>query len=98
MRLLFLFVASLSSLLAVEPPSAEALQAAAANYLAKRPVALIEKGFALEDGYKAQTIFVKELVGKLGKPAGYKIGLITKPNQERMGANSPVRGVLLEKM
>lgn len=97
MRLLVL-LAAIAPIFAVEPPSPEKLKAAAADYFAKRPVAGIEKGFSIEDGYKAQAYFVKQLSEKMGEPVGYKIGLITKPNQERMGADGPVRGVLLKEM
>ena len=41
---------------------------------------------------------VKRLQPALGKPIGYKIGLVSREAQERFGVESPVRGVLLEKM
>jgi 2-keto-4-pentenoate hydratase len=97
MRLLLFFLV-LAPIFAAESPSPEILKAAAASYLAKRPVSGIEKGFSIDDGYKAQIIFTKELVRKMGQPVGYKIGLITKPNQERLGATGPVRGTMLKKM
>jgi 2-keto-4-pentenoate hydratase len=99
MRIPLLFlVCTLLVLSAAEPPSSEMIRNAAENYLAKKPVAGLEKGFSIDDAYKAQDAFTKHLSKKMGKPAGYKIGLITKPNQERLGADGPVRGVLLERM
>jgi 2-keto-4-pentenoate hydratase len=79
-------------------PSSAALEAAAENYLAKKPVSGLEEGFSMDEGLKAQKIFVQALSKKMGPVAGYKIGLITKPNQERMGAKGPVSGTLLKGM
>lgn len=79
-------------------PSADQLNVAAQTYLAKKPVTNIERGFTLEEGYKAQQIYVHVLARELGRPAGHKIGLITKAAQERNGATGPARGTLLKKM
>jgi len=98
MRLLLLFAAALAPVFAAEAPSPEILKAAVQSYLSRTPIAVVEKGFSIEDGYKAQAYFTKLLAEKMGEPGGYKIGLITKPNQERMGADGPVRGVLFKSM
>jgi 2-keto-4-pentenoate hydratase len=96
MRILFVLLTTLATFAAA--PSAEQLNLAAQNYLAKKPVSGFQPGFSLDDGYAAQSEFVKLISKKLGPIAGWKIGLITKPNQERLGATGPVRGALLRRM
>jgi 2-keto-4-pentenoate hydratase len=100
MRVPFLYLLSALAfeICAVEPPSPEMIKGAAQNYLAKKPVSGIEKGFSIDDAYKAQDTFTKLLAKKMGERTGYKIGLITKSGQERLGANGPIRGVLLKEM
>jgi len=96
-----LFLASLLCLVtldAANAPSGEALKGIAAQYLARQPIPLQEKGFSMEEALRTQDALVHLLTPKLGPVAGYKVGLITKPNQERMGANGPVHGALLKKM
>ncbi|HUS36526.1 MAG TPA: hypothetical protein VM680_14335 [Verrucomicrobiae bacterium] len=78
--------------------SPEMAQMMAENYLAKEPLPVLEKGFSMEEGLNAQAEFLKALKPKLGEVAGYKIGLITKEGQQRMGASGPVHGTLLRKM
>jgi 2-keto-4-pentenoate hydratase len=68
------------------------------KYLAKEALPVLEKGFSMEEGLRAQRELVKLLEPKLGPVAGYKIGLITKAGQERMGASGPVHGTFLKKM
>ena len=96
MRILFLLLSAAITFAAA--PSPEQIKVAAENYLAKKPVSGFQKGYSLEEGYAAQSEFAKLLSKKLGPPAGWKVGLITKPNQERFGATAPVRGVLLRRM
>jgi 2-keto-4-pentenoate hydratase len=78
--------------------SREMLRTIADRYLAKQPLPTLEKGFSMEEGLRAQAALVELLKPELGPVAGYKIGLITKQNQARMGADGPVHGVLLQKM
>ena len=93
----FCFFAILSVAQAA-PPSAETLRVISEHYLAKTALPPLEKGFSMEEGLAAQSSLVQLLTPKLGPVAGYKIGLITKQGQERMGASGPVHGVLLKKM
>src|SRR3954454_610553 len=79
-------------------PSPEMIRTVAERYLAKEPAPVLEKGFSMEEGLRAQAEFVELLKPKLGPVAGYKIGLITKAGQDRFGATGPVHGVLLKKM
>lgn len=80
------------------PPTAGTLKVIAERYLAKSPLPLIERGFDMDEGLRTQQAFVRLLSPELGPVAGYKIGLITKANQERLGATGPVYGALLRKM
>jgi 2-keto-4-pentenoate hydratase len=68
------------------------------KYLAKETLPVLEKGFGMDEAIRAQAELVKSLEPKLGPVAGYKIGLITKAAQERMGASGPVHGTFLKKM
>lgn len=79
-------------------PSPEMIHTIADRYLAKQPVPILENGFTMDEGLRAQKAFVELLKPKLGDVAGYKIGLITKQGQERFGATGPVYGTLLKKM
>lgn len=96
MRLFILFAFLLS--IRAATPTDEQLARAADAYLKKEPVTAIAFGFSLEEGYQAQRKYVELLEPKLGKVAGYKIGVITKAGQERLGAKGPARGTLLKKM
>jgi 2-keto-4-pentenoate hydratase len=78
--------------------SPEMAQMIAENYLAKEPLPVLEKGFSMDEALKAQATLVGLLKPKLGEVAGYKIGLITKEGQQRMGASGPVHGTFLKKM
>jgi len=80
------------------PPSAEAIKQFAEDYFAVRPSQALPKGMTQEEALQAQKDFVAKLIPKLGQPAGYKVGLVTKEAQQRFGLSSPVRGVLLSKM
>src|SRR3982751_1418599 len=68
------------------------------NYLAKTEVPPFPSKLTREQAEWFQNAFVEALIPKLGKPAGYKVGLITKEAQERFGADQPVRGRLLSGM
>lgn len=94
------FLAALVASIALHAasPDADAMRDLAKDYLAKTPLPIIEKGFSMEDALRRQGIFVDALTGAMGPGAGYKIGLITKSNQERLGANGPIHGALLKRM
>jgi 2-keto-4-pentenoate hydratase len=79
-------------------PSPETLRMIADHYLAKEPLPILERGFSMEEGLRAQAQFVDFLKLTLGEVAGFKIGLITKQGRERMNASGPVHGVLLKNM
>lgn len=68
------------------------------DYVARRPSSALSSDIPMADALRAQERFVAELAPKLGKPVGYKVGLVTKEAQEKSGVTSPIRGVLLEKM
>lgn len=78
--------------------SPELTKVIAEKYLAKETLPVLEKGFSMEEALKEQAAFVELLKPKLGEVAGYKIGLITRAGQERMGASGPVHGTFLKKM
>jgi 2-keto-4-pentenoate hydratase len=96
--MLLLLVFAFVQLSRADAISPETLRTIADHYLAKEPIPTLQKGFSMEEALKTQAAFVDLLKPKLGPIAGYKIGLITKQGQERMGASGPVRGVLLKRM
>jgi 2-keto-4-pentenoate hydratase len=79
-------------------PAAKAIDALAADYLAVREVRGLSQPLTLAEALQVQKRFVKKLEPALGKPAGYKVGLVAREMQQRFGLDAPVRGVLLEKM
>src|SRR6266567_6056285 len=87
----------LSSLPAV-PPSARAIDELTEDYLARREARGFDKHLTMTEALLVQGGFVKRLQPALGKPVGYKVGLVTREMQQRFGMDAPVRGVLLEKM
>ena len=98
-RTLLLFVLTMVCTTAnAAAPSVEAIQQFAEDYLAVRPSQALPKGMTQEEALQAQKDFVAKLIPKLGKPVGYKVGLVTKEAQQRFGLSSPVRGVLLSRM
>ena len=80
------------------PPSAQAIEQMVEDYFAPREAKAFSKPLSIPEALVAQKSFVKRLEGRLGKPVGYKVGLVTREMQERFGVESPVRGILLEKM
>ena len=70
----------------------------AQNYLALREVPQWTASSDYEQALRVQDAFVQSLVPRLGKPVGYKVGLVTKEAQDRLGIAHPVRGRLLPKM
>ena len=79
-------------------PSVQAIEQMAEDYFAQREVKPFNKPLSMPEALVAQSSFVKRLERRLGKPVGYKVGLVTREMQERFGVESPVRGVLLDKM
>ena len=92
-----LFVLSLSPALAALPPSS-AIDTLAKDYLARREARSFSQRLTPPEALIVQNSFVKKLQPSLGRPVGYKVGLVTREAQQRFGVEAPVRGVLLEKM
>jgi 2-keto-4-pentenoate hydratase len=78
--------------------AADPIQQLAADYFAKRPMVVSSPEISMTDALHLQAQLVAKLSEKLGKPVGYKVGLVTKEAQQRYGVTSPVRGVLLAQM
>ncbi len=70
----------------------------AEDYLARREARPFSRPASLVDAHWFQQSFLKRLEPTLGKPVGYKVGLVSREAQERFKVQSPVRGVLLEQM
>ena len=68
------------------------------NYFALRDVPAWAASSNYEQALRVQDAFVDALVPKLGKPVGFKVGLVTKEAQDRFNLTHPVRGRLLSKM
>ncbi len=100
-----LFVHAFASLLLFVSPTLKAqipverhLRVLVEDYLAKKEVPPFPAKLTREQAEWFQNAFVEALIPKLGKPAGYKVGLITKEAQDRFGTDQPVRGRLLSGM
>ena len=70
----------------------------AGNYLALREVPQWRASSTYDEALRVQDAFVEQLIPKLGKPVGYKVGLVNREAQERLGIDHPVRGRLLTRM
>src|SRR5436190_1512841 len=68
------------------------------NYFALRDVPAWTASSTYEQALHVQDAFVDALIPKLGKPVGFKVGLVTKEAQDRFNLTHPVRGRLLSKM
>jgi len=90
-------VLSVSSGRATMPP-AWAIDTLAEDYLAVRETGGFSQRLTMPEALAVQKSFVRKLQPKLGKPVGYKVGLVTREAQQRFGVDAPLRGVLLEKM
>lgn len=77
------------------PPQSQQL---AANFKAMQPTSGLAKEMSMEEAVRIRDGLVSELSASQGKVVGYKAGLTNPAVQKRFGTNSPVRGVLLEKM
>ena len=80
---------------ATVPPQSQQL---AANFKAMQPTSGLAKEMSMEEAERIRDGLVAELAASQGKVVGYKAGLTNPAVQKRFGHNSPVRGVLLEKM
>lgn len=80
---------------ATVPPESRQL---AASFNAMQPVSGLSKDMTLEQANRIRDGLVAELTASQGRVVGYKAGLTNPAVQKRFGHNSPVRGVLLEKM
>src|SRR5881394_554485 len=70
----------------------------AADFLAHRELRSLGRRLGFSEALTIQKDFVKRLQPELGRPVGYKVGLVTREAQEKYGVHAPLRGVLLEKM
>jgi len=68
------------------------------NYLALRDVPQWRGSADYDQALRVQDSFVHQLIPKLGKSIGWKVGLVTKEAQDRFNVDHPVRGQLLSKM
>ena len=75
-------------------PDDAAIDQLAADMEARRPATLATVPETMEDGQCAQDKLVERLTGVIGQPVGYKVGLTSKPVQERFGADEPIHGRL----
>src|SRR4051812_670357 len=83
---------------AAERLSPETVKGMAGSYLQKHGFAGVPNGLPRQEALDAQNLYVRTISKELGPRVGYKVGLVTKANQERLGATGPVRGVLLKQM
>jgi 2-keto-4-pentenoate hydratase len=79
-------------------PPAGAIDKLVEDYLARREARPFAQSLSMPEALQAQKVFVRKLQPSLGKPVGYKVGLVNREMQQRFGVDGPVRGVLLEKM
>ena len=86
-----------SPALAAMPP-AKAIDTLAEDYLSVREARGFSQRLSMPEALAVQKAFVRKLQPRLGKPVGYKVGLVTREAQQRYGVDAPLRGVLLEKM
>lgn len=78
--------------------AAENLSLMAQNYLALREVPQWRGSSTYDEALRVQQAFVEQLIPKLGKPVGHKVGLVSREAQERFNIDHPVRGRLLSRM
>lgn len=80
---------------ATVPPESRQL---AANFQSMSPTSGLSKEMSMAEAARIRDGLVAELAASQGRVVGYKAGLTNPMVQKRFGHNSPVRGVLLEKM
>jgi 2-keto-4-pentenoate hydratase len=84
-----------------EPPTCPSNAEVAAKvqaFVTLQPLADSAPGLTMDGAACGARKFVAGLTATQGKVVGYKAGLTTAAVQQRFGVNSPIRGVLLEKM
>jgi len=91
-------LAALAACASAALPPAAAIQRLADDYIARRMTPAFPQGLSVEEAREVRDLFVKKLEPALGRPVGYKVGLVSRAMQDRWGVDHPVRGVLLEKM
>ena len=79
-------------------PSHERINTILRFWEAKEPVRGLRADLSMRDAVCGRTRLIEKLESVDNRIVGYKAGLTSKALQERFGAASPVRGVLLEKM
>ncbi len=85
------------------PPISQAIinkniaQELANYYLQKTPITT-NPNLTRENAIQVQNQFIEYLTTTLGKIVGYKIGLTNPHAQKRFNVNTPIAGILLEKM
>ncbi len=80
---------------AAVPPQSRQL---AENFRSMTPASGLSKDMSMEEAARIRDGLVDELSASQGRIVGYKAGLTNPAVQKRFGVDSPVRGVLLEKM
>lgn len=95
MRLILFLLVAFSFSVNAAPDDVSAM---AENYLALREVPQWRGSSTYDEALRVQEAFVGKLIPKLGKPVGYKVGLVNKEAQDRMRIAHPVRGRLLSRM
>jgi 2-keto-4-pentenoate hydratase len=93
-----LLLASIQFSFGAEPALSGALKNVREAYFAKRPASGLSTGMTYQAALQAQKEYIGLLEEKLGKRAGYKVGLVTPAGQKRYNISHPIRGVLFEKM
>lgn len=74
------------------------LKSVADAYLAKKPAPALSTGVTYQAALELQKEYVSIIGKQLGERAGFKVGIVTKAGQERLGIDHPIRGVLFKKM
>lgn len=80
------------------PVSPQDIDQLARDYLARHETTVLPPTLTFPEALRIQDAFLRRLEPELGKPVGYKVGLVTREMQQRFGVEAPVRGVLLQKM
>lgn len=96
--LLIALLLSAPGRLSAAMPTGAAINQLYEDYVARRVSPPFREKMTLDDAIDVQQIFVRELQSQLGRPVGYKVGLVQREAQKRWGVDQPIRGVLLEKM
>jgi len=96
MRILLILVSLVASGFSVA--AADQISTMVDNYFALRDVPAWTASSTYDQALRVQDAFVDALTARLGKPVGFKVGLVNKEAQDRFNIQHPVRGRLLSKM